>query len=374
MSRKTFLKDHMLMKKVAYLASTNLQNNLIADRLAISASTTTRLLVEARQHNYLAKAPALLIDRAETQEIHDELFGDKKFLKLLKDEFKGGQLSDLLIVDNERNKDDSYDWVARHLLSEVFPHVSSIGLAWGYSIRKIVRAIYDQMEQNYISKNRFRDLEIVQTCGDSRTAIKEPEMRSSSLVVLLNAALTNSIQGRHTFTVSASIPKIFDQGQLATIQQYISTTGGYADIFKPFPDKKPEGKPRLKIALDSLVTSCGSGQPNNDSWIKDCAIEQKIPPKQLAALVAGNIGGIWLPKDNLKKAELTFLQEINNRWTGMNIADIRRINKNSRQGGVICIALENHKLEAVLELLKKDLVRQLIIDKKLMENLITAIS
>lgn len=369
MARKNFLEDTDLIKKTAYLASTGIRNNVIASRLSTTPTAVTRLLKRARKLGFLADSPALLINGAERRRIENELYGNSNVLKQLQEKFTAGRLSDLVVIDDQKDGEEVFNIIARYLLSDVLPQVRFIGLAWGPTVRGVVLAVARLMEQNYTPKEKYDGCEIIQTCGDPRTAVREPEFRSSSLVALLNASLTNTLHGKHTFNVSASIPKKFDEEQLATIQKYLSDTVGYSDVFKQLGTRNSRRKPRLKIDLNTLVTSCGSGQPGNDSWIKDCAIEQKIQPKQLAALVAGNIGGIWLPKDGLDKGGLNVLDEINNRWTGMNIEDLRNINRSSQPGGVVCIALESFKFDIVMELLRKGLVSRLILGKKLMKSL-----
>ncbi len=373
MVRKNFLEDLDLIKKVAYLASTGNKNKATSGQLGVNPTAVTRLLKRARKLGFLADSPALLIDGVERRRIENELYGNNNVLKQLREKFPAGRLSDLVVIDDQKNREEVFNIIARYLLSEVLPAVRFIGLAWGPTVRGVVLAVSRLMGQNYTPREKYDGCEIVQTCGDPRTAVRQPELRSSSLVALLNASLTNTIHGRHTFNVSASIPKKFDEEQLATIQKYISNTVGYSEVFKQLGTRNALRKSRLKIALHTLVTSCGSGQPGNDSWIKDCAIEQKIQPKQLAALVSGNIGGIWLPKDGLDKGGLNELDEINNRWTGMNIEDLRNINRSSQSGGVVCIALESFKFDVVMELLTKGLVSRLILGESLMKSLSAAL-
>jgi DNA-binding transcriptional regulator LsrR (DeoR family) len=361
--RKNFLEDLDLVKKAAYLASTGIKNKAISAQLGPDAVAISRLLNRARELGILADSPAFLINGAERRRIENLLYGNSNVLKQLREKFKKGQLSDLIVIDDRENREEVFNIIATYLLSEVLSEGRFIGLAWGPTVRSVVLAISRLMAQNYTPKEKYDGCEIVQTCGDPRTAVRQPELRSSSLVAILNASLTNTIHSKHTFNVSASIPKKFDEDQLATIQKYISDTVGYSEVFKQLGTRNSLRKGRLKIALNTLVTSCGSGQLGNDSWIKDCAIEQKILPKKLAGLVAGNIGGIWLPKDGLDKGGLNELEEINNRWTGMNIEDLRNINSCSA-GGVVCIALESFKFDVVMELLTKGLVSRLILGGK----------
>lgn len=354
-----------LTKQVAYWLSTGASNKEIADRLNIQQPQVARLKKKAIQKKFVASAPACLLDDEEISSIEAELYGNLPLLEHLQNMY-GGNLVDIFVVDkhyqqwNDPAHQDMMKSVARYLIRHVLPSANLAGVSWGPNLSMLATYITQLMTDRYEDKSTFDNLTFAQLSGDPPAAIANPNLRGSTLVSQLSSALSLHPDNQYTFSVSASIPSAFKDSEVETIRSYIQSIGGYKKIFNTFNP----GQPRLRMAIDTLISSCGCGLKDYDKWVSDCAIENP----NIENLVSGNIAGIWLPRQGLTGDERDALEKINTRWNGISMEDIRKISKQKKMG-VICLALEPYKFDVVVKLLEQNLVTRLIINSEMASKL-----
>lgn len=354
-------------EKVACLVSMGIPKKAIAAQLGYSASMIATLCRTAEDNGLLARAPEFHADDTRKAQIAESIFGNRELLEGLNRRF-AGPLRQLHELDDGRLAGEAAqqrmtDIAARSLLVGVLPVGKRIGVAWGPTIGLLVESVRRAMVDRHAVQDTFVDCEFVQTCGDPPSAIADPAQRGSTLVAALNASLTGKAHSQFTFSVGASVPEAFSDSELEVIRRYIRGIGGYGQIFGPFKSDAP----RLRLKLDMLITSCGSGRVADDRWVAGCAAQEGIATDELERLVVGNIGGIWLPRDGLSNHHQAMLETINTRWNGMALADIRDINM--QPGGVVCIALDDSKREVVVELLRRRLVSRLFVSRPIARHL-----
>jgi len=347
-----------LAEKAALLASRGEEQQAIARRLGVSPATVSRLIEKAVSKGYLRRSfPELLLTNERKRLVTRELEGrDDLFSRL-------GVLSDgtLKGLSVEPDEASVHSAGARFLLEEVLSFARVIGVTWGRNIENFVDWV-ENINLKRPAVNR-QNIDFVQVCGDPPGAIANPAQRSSTLVAKLNRTINGSDSAPYTFSMSASIPAKFDQATVPTIRDFIQEVGGYSKIF--------ETTQRLKIHVDVLLTSCGSGQIGLDRWLSECAAVAGVPEVELAALTSGNIGGYWLERTGLTRLELKKLARVNASWNGIVKEDIADI---ASRGSVILLAAEGGKADIILELVRRHLVTHLFLSAILADQLSTILA
>jgi DNA-binding Lrp family transcriptional regulator len=351
------------LEKAAYLASIGRKQHEIADQLGISAATVNRLVRTAERKGILkVLAPELTIEPNRRRQIERDLQGRDALFQKLK-VVSRNTLKQLDVLESTRLESPLVtvaSAAANYVLEDVLQTAQFVAITWGASTREIVSAI-----ERAAAKRRLpSDLRIqfVQVCGDPQGAIANPSLRCSTLVAKLNSAINNSDSSPYTFSMSASIPGRFTPKQVITIRDYIQEVGGYSKVFT----SPKSGRQRLRLEIDVLVTSCGNGRSGEDRWLSECAKVAGIDEGRLERLTIGNIGGYWLPKQDLAPGELKILNKINSRWNGIVVEDIELI---ARNRGVVLLAAESYKAETVFRLVEHQLVSRLFISDVLEQAL-----
>ena len=96
----------------------------------------------------------------------------------------------------------------------------------------------------------------------------------------------------------------------------------------------------------------------------------KAEDPEVLGLAVGNIGGVWIARDDLTDQDRRKVEQVNERWLGAQHADFRRCSLNAVPGqrpGVVVLAVEPEKAGIILEALY--LVNVLIISRQLAETL-----
>jgi len=346
------------MEKAALLASRGKKQTEIATALGVSGATVHRLLGRACEAGILEprapllKLPSRILARLESElVIREALLGELKPLS-------GDTLQQLKIFDT-RNRDVPHlpAAAAGHIVDHILPTARNVAVTWGQTIRELVSAICDRAQGR--PDLRARGLEFLQGCGDPDAAVEDHSQRSASLVAMLNNVINGKQISRYTFSMSASIPSRFSDEEVRTIRKFIRGIGGYSSLF--------DERQRLKVRVDTLITSCGNGQLDADPWLAECAKVAGSKGRELEALVLGNIGGYWLPDKGLHAEQRALLKRINDCWNGIVAEDMAVIAK--RRPGVVLVAAQAHKAEIVLHLVKEQYVSVLLISDVLAEEI-----
>lgn len=104
---------------------------------------------------------------------------------------------------------------------------------------------------------------------------------------------------------------------------------------------------------------------------------RKLTQARLSALVAGDIGGVLIPKPGLDAAGRRDVDGLNAMWTGVKLKHLQRIAQQAeRRGrpGVIVVSLGDNRAEIIAEAVRCDLINELIVDRPLADALARALS
>ncbi len=96
----------------------------------------------------------------------------------------------------------------------------------------------------------------------------------------------------------------------------------------------------------------------------------------LKSLLAAEVGGVCIPKDNLTRAQCEDLDKVQDSWTGLQLDHLElcaRRAKDPLKGppGVVVVSAGKKRAAAVYELIRRGLVNHLITDEVLADELET---
>jgi DNA-binding transcriptional regulator LsrR (DeoR family) len=166
-----------------------------------------------------------------------------------------------------------------------------------------------------------------------------------------------SLQG-----VAARIPKEFD-ASAKTIRRFVNMCRAYEEIFG--------GKDPLIDNVDLIVSGIGDiDSSTSDPWFRETAECEGI--NDLSQIAAGNVGGVWIPKDPRSTAQSRRIAQVNQRWLGIQREHFencaRRGDRRDGGPGVVVLALEPAKAAIVLRAM--GMVNHLIIEHDLAEAIL----
>jgi DNA-binding transcriptional regulator LsrR (DeoR family) len=159
------------------------------------------------------------------------------------------------------------------------------------------------------------------------------------------------------------------------IRKFVAYAASYRVVFG---DRLP-----LINQVDSLLTSVGTAD-RPLGFIHDELLRagsrpgRRLTRESLGRLVAGDIGGVLIPRRNLDAAGRREVDSLNDMWTGMKRTHLERIAKNATRAnhpGVIVASIGGAgRAEIIAEALRCGLVNELIIDRELVGALTRALS
>jgi DNA-binding transcriptional regulator LsrR (DeoR family) len=164
----------------------------------------------------------------------------------------------------------------------------------------------------------------------------------------------------------ARIPKsIYEDDTNAIARRMASYSKNYRMIFER-PGGLIENVAMILTGIGDVTTSKRTGEPD-DPWYRETADAEDA---DVLGLTVGNIGGVWIARNGLTKAETDEVEQVNERWLGAQHDDFRRCSLNGGEAGrpgVVALAVEPEKAAIVLETLY--LVNVLIVSRKLADTL-----
>ena len=93
-------------------------------------------------------------------------------------------------------------------------------------------------------------------------------------------------------------------------------------------------------------------------------------------LVIGDMAGVCFPHEGLAEKDRIEVDDINARWTGVKVANLKRCADRAFKGdpmtgppGLVIAAVDARKANIVLDIVKRGLVNHLLIDEDLQEAL-----
>jgi DNA-binding transcriptional regulator LsrR (DeoR family) len=363
-----------------------LTQDQIASRVGLTQVQVSRLLKEARDHKVLREVfrfPADLSpeDRLEIAnsffdrhgQLEEALSGRSR--KLSRKQSGGGSpFKQLYVVaapgiDNEKDARarafSSFGVSAAGIVASYIDGVDMCCVGWGRTIAATVDYMPNSSASDENKKKKF-----IPIAG-------EPTNHEPNGIAASDAArrLSQAWPGSTSLSlrgVQARIPKsVYDQDGGRAARELIGYSNNYRRIFgAPDSDETPliAEVPMILTGLGNVVTSERDIAGVSDPWYTE-TVEAEGP--NVLDLAVGNIGGVWIPKDEISDEDKEQVTKVNERWLGAQHGDFKgcALNADSqhRRPGVVVVAVEPDKAEIILQTLH--LINVLIVSRQLADQL-----
>src|SRR5436190_12068094 len=109
--------------------------------------------------------------------------------------------------------------------------------------------------------------------------------------------------------VPACIPGGFNKTETEIIRKFLTHATGYRRIFGPTGKEQP-----LIEQVDSILTSVGTTTISSqfaDLWLDETVSGVNIKKQELARFTVGNIGGVFLHRQELSISDRRLIDDIN---------------------------------------------------------------
>ena len=248
------------------------------------------------------------------------------------------------------------------VLMDVLASSDTFGVTWGRTISHVVDSLADIPRPQATG----RPIRFVPVCGEPLDQASNRDT-SSHLVERLHRLLQPGAPPPPSLTgVPALISRNFRGADERGIRKFVTHAASYRVVF---------GKRSPLInQVDSLLTSVGAAE-HPMGFIHDELLRagstpgRRLTKDTLARLVAGDIGGVLIPRRDLDAAGRKEVESLNAMWTGMKRQHLERIARHavrSDHPGVIAVSMGGtNRAEVIAEALRCGLVNELIIDREL---------
>jgi DNA-binding transcriptional regulator LsrR (DeoR family) len=255
---------------------------------------------------------------------------------------------------------------AAGIVASYIDEVDMCCVAWG----RTIAAVLEHVPTNSASSRKKRFIPIAGDATNHAPNGVSPSDAARTLALAWPGSTSMSLRG-----VQARIPKFVDDRDDGGIaRELISYSTSYSEIFGR-PGEAREN--RLISDVPMILTGIG----NADTSERDIAgiggpdplyletVDAEEP--DILKLAVGNIGGVWITRDDIPEPDQDKVQKVNQRWLGAQYHDFRSCSLNAdlskRRPGVVVLAVEPDKAEIVLEALH--LINVLIVSRQLADAL-----
>lgn len=250
-------------------------------------------------------------------------------------------------------------------LDELLLRSDCLALSWGRSVSCVVDGIGASTP-----RSAGRALRIVPVCGEPLEQASNRDT-SSHLAERLHSMLRSTAPPPPSLTgVPALIPRHFHGSDARGIRKFVAQAASYREVFGT-------ASPLIN-RVDSLLTAVGPahrpmGFIHEELLKAGSTPATRLTAARLEALVAGDIGGVLLPRPGLDSGGRKEVRALNEMWTGAKLSHLERIARQASRGtrpGIIVVSVGGDDRAAIIaEAVHHGLVNELIIDRALADAL-----
>jgi DNA-binding transcriptional regulator LsrR (DeoR family) len=357
----------------AYLAAEDRTQTEIAETLNISQAAVSRLIKQAKEEGVLSvkfasdRLPAGVMDEVFWTCTGEEYNGKlREFTKHLDDAPRMRVFSSGDPKAGSRRMIETFADNAAPYVRELLLACGKLGVAWGGVLRAVLNSL---QKAGPSSRWSDRQVDVVPLAGDPQS--EDPADTGSSVIANeLSQRINGSLPEVHYSLgmVPAIIPEDFSsEKELAIIRRLIGKVRSYEQIW----GRNGEGhkaKSGIVDGLDGIFTSVGTAR-RPLGWRRE---SQLLEPggiiRELPKLAYGDIGGVVIPRDNLRPDQERRLEQgVISRWTGLTIQDLkacfqRALRGGVRSPGVVVICFGEDRADFVFDLLRSQAARPGVIN------------
>jgi DNA-binding transcriptional regulator LsrR (DeoR family) len=249
-------------------------------------------------------------------------------------------------------------------LEELLRASSTVGVTWGRTVSSLIDGLAAA------NRSYRNDKEIIfAPVSAELITLAAPDYSSSLLAARLNNLLNNGEGEKLRLGgVPAYIPRRYQAAKAQAIREYLLDAASYRRIFA--------GENPLINRLDTVITSVGSADRPLGGAMEEVLSAADITAAELKALIAGDVGGILIPKPDLLADGVRQVDELNAMWTGITKEHLSRIAIRSAGvggAGIIVAAIGRERAGVVSEMIRLEMINELIIDWDLANALETTV-
>ncbi len=238
-------------------------------------------------------------------------------------------------------------------IEELLKRGSTVGVTWG----RTVSALIDGLSAAHRSLQSDETITFAPVSAEL-IRLAAPDYSSSLLSVRLNA-LFNGGEGENLRLtgVPAYIPRRYDPAKTQAIREYLLDAASYRRIFA--------GDAPLVNRIDTVITSVGSAARPLGGAMEEVLQAGDISAAELKELIVGDVGGILIPHPGVSEAGAARVEELNSMWTGITKDHLARLAMRAAAtggAGVVVAAIGRERAPIVAELIRLEMVNELIID------------
>jgi DNA-binding transcriptional regulator LsrR (DeoR family) len=332
----------------------------------LSQSHVSRLLAHAEKERYLIIEQRLAVERITPEALREmgELLSPPGLGRALEDLAKATGLRTPNVrvfksgpgttPDAMRIRRNRFARTAAGRLDELLQGARVVGVAWGRTIRALAGGLASMPTAS--PDNNV--VQFVPVCAELVSLVQKG-YSSSRLAELLDDAYNRGRGEPLQMTgFPAYIPRHYDKKTQTSIRRFVADSPNYGRVFS--------GSEPLIDQMDALITSVGSSRSPVYGSMAELVLAGGVEEKRLRQLVVGDLGGILIPQPTLSQDDTRLVDELNAMWTGIRIEHVKAIAKRAANDpsrtGVIVAALRAERGDTVFELIRNELVNELILD------------
>ncbi len=368
--------NESLVVAAAVLASAGHMQNAIGSALRIPQPKVSRLLKIAQERGWLEPRPPEL----KLGEIPEALyataqryFSPPELSRTIQDHAPDGHRCNICVLHPER---ELFWLAAAGKVADILRRAQVVGVTWGHTIKCIADQLVLTRPDTSVSTPSFIPL-----CGEPVFVINkgDPHISSSLLAAQLNRLSSETTDAKASPSlagVPAYISSRFSTGRSGRVLDFVREVPGYRQIFGD-PIQPGLGRAEDMDTVLTSIGSVGSWEPGaareTGSFLEERVHqEEDLTEEHLGRLAFGDLGGILIPRPDLRDADRREVERLNKGWVGLTIDHLRSCASKADSGkapGVIVVAYGAAKAEMVSEVIKLGLGSEFIVDEGLAEKL-----
>ncbi|HMQ95115.1 MAG TPA: sugar-binding domain-containing protein [Amaricoccus sp.] len=229
-----------------------------------------------------------------------------------------------------------------------------VGVAWGRTIKSVVEGI----QASRLPITASERIEFAAVCAEL-VSLAQHGYSSSILAGALSEIFNGEPgSGPQLTGFPAYVPRHYAPDMRQSIWRFVRETPGHRRVFS--------GAGALIHRMDMLLSSVGSTSRPVLGSFDELVAAAGIPAERITTLVAGDLGGILIPRANLSPDETRLVDDLNEMWTGLHLDHVRDIaargDKDPATAGVVVVAVGAGRAGVILELIRGNLVNEVIMD------------
>jgi DNA-binding transcriptional regulator LsrR (DeoR family) len=373
MRKNKYDRDFAAQKAAFLLCERRLTQQEIAEVLKVSQSNVSRLLLHAEQSGWLERQYRFLADRLPKDRLCDlrllpESEGLVERLAALESD-NGVRVGATYVVDSGHGGESERAVAARLRtfgqraavrLLDLLPRSEVFGVTWGATIRHVVDGLELVQPVPGVGSKIFVPVSGEPMDRDSNRDTSSHLVQRFHKLFQPNAAAPPSLTG-----VAALVSRSISKDKRRVLWRFFAASSAYTEVFG---DRAP-----LINKVDSILTSVGrADRPMGfifaELLMAGSTRNRPLTKERLARLVAGDVGGVLIPRRDLGTADRREVDVLNDMWTGLKRSHLERIAHDAtrrKRPGVIVVSMGADRAGIIAEAVRCGLVNVLIVDRPL---------